>query len=51
MEGKAPAMNGIIYLRASPSTCLQRIQKRKREEEAAIPLAYLEGLFNLHEQV
>ena len=44
-------MSGIIYLRANPATCLHRIHKRKREEEAAIPLSYLEGLFSLHEQV
>ena len=49
VESKAPAMAGVIYLRARPATCLARIQKRKREAEAGIPLEYLQGLFEQHE--
>ena len=39
-----------LFLFSQPATCLRRIHKRKREEESSIPLSYLEGLFNLHEQ-
>ena len=28
----------IVYLRASPETCLERIKKRARQEEARVPL-------------
>ena len=28
----------IVYLRASPETCLVRIQARARQEEAKVPL-------------
>lgn len=34
----------IIYLRALPETCLQRIKERGRSEEQGIPLAYLTAL-------
>jgi len=47
---RSPKMSGIIYLRARADTCLERIQKRSREAEAGIPLAYLEGLFEQHEK-
>jgi len=50
VEKRSPKMSGIIYLRARADTCLERIQKRSREEEAGIPLAYLEGLFEQHEK-
>jgi len=50
VESKSPAMSGVIYLRARPETCLARIQKRQRQEEAGIPLAYLDGLYQQHEK-
>lgn len=50
VEAKSPQMAGIIYLRARPETCLARIQKRQRQGEAGIPLVYLQGLFDQHEQ-
>ena len=28
----------VVYLRASPQTCLERIKKRNREEESSVPL-------------
>lgn len=48
--GRASTNFRFFLMCAQPATCLQRIHKRKREEEASIPLSYLEGLFNLHEQ-
>eukprot|EP00960_Hanusia_phi_P034327 750995-Hanusia_phi.AAC.2 len=48
-EKRAPKTSGIIYLRASPATCLQRIKKRSRAEEVDIPLEYLRGLYEKHE--
>ncbi|KXZ43089.1 hypothetical protein GPECTOR_102g42 [Gonium pectorale] len=41
--------NGIVYLRASPDTCMARLRKRARSEEGGIPLAYLQCLHNNHE--
>jgi deoxyadenosine/deoxycytidine kinase len=38
----------IVYLQASPNTCLERVKKRNRQEES-VPLEYLETLNNLHE--
>lgn len=34
--------NGFIYLKASPTTCHDRLKKRNRSEEAGIELNYLE---------
>lgn len=41
--------NKIIYLRASAETCSERIAKRGRGEESAIPIAYLKKLEDLHD--
>ncbi|GLC35670.1 hypothetical protein PLESTB_000004300 [Pleodorina starrii] len=41
--------NGLIYLRASPETCMARLKKRARSEEGGIPLQYLQCLHNNHE--
>ena len=38
----------IVYLRSSPETCLDRIKKRSRSEESAIPLVCLELLFIIY---
>ncbi|CAM6072521.1 unnamed protein product [Sphagnum tenellum] len=40
----------FIYLRASPDTCLRRLQSRKRPEEQGVSLEYLRGLHEKHEQ-
>lgn len=40
---------GIIYLRTSPETCSNRINKRNRSEENGIPLEYLEKINKKHE--
>ncbi|XP_067950708.1 deoxynucleoside kinase-like [Watersipora subatra] len=39
----------IIYLRVSPSTCLERLKKRSKTEAAGMPPGYLESLDELHE--
>ncbi|XP_062153784.1 uncharacterized protein LOC133861967 [Alnus glutinosa] len=41
--------DGFIYLRASPDTCHQRMQLRKRTEEGGVSLDYLRGLHEKHE--
>ncbi|OON23803.1 hypothetical protein X801_00276, partial [Opisthorchis viverrini] len=37
------------YLRASPTTCLDRVRRRHRAGEDSIPLAYLQSLHERHE--
>ncbi|KAE8615158.1 hypothetical protein XENTR_v10008428 [Xenopus tropicalis] len=43
------ALDGIIYLRASPEKCFQRLQKRARKEEKTLQCEYLEKLHDQHE--
>uniref|UniRef100_A0A8C5XH44 Thymidine kinase 2 n=1 Tax=Microcebus murinus TaxID=30608 RepID=A0A8C5XH44_MICMU len=40
----------IVYLRTSPETCYQRLKRRCRDEEKAIPLEYLGAIHHLHEE-
>ena len=42
--------DGFIYLRATPETCLHRLQKRARGEELDIDIKYLLLLHEKHEQ-
>ncbi len=41
--------NYYIYIRSSPSKCLERIIKRGRDNEVSIDLDYLTDIHNLHE--
>eukprot|EP00658_Telonema_sp_P-2_P010180 TRINITY_DN13832_c0_g1_i1.p2 TRINITY_DN13832_c0_g1~~TRINITY_DN13832_c0_g1_i1.p2 ORF type:complete len:168 (-),score=33.97 TRINITY_DN13832_c0_g1_i1:253-756(-) len=42
-------IDGVVYLRTDPSTCLTRLHKRQRAEEGGIPLDYLEAIHDRHE--
>lgn len=40
----------IVYLRADPQSCMERIKKRNRGEESSVPMEYVESLHELHEE-
>jgi len=42
--------DGFIYLKTTVAVCNSRINKRARDEEDSIPIEYLEGLHNKHEE-
>ena len=44
-----PPITGVVYLRVSPETCVQRIMKRNRNGESLIDSSYLNQLHNKHE--
>ncbi|XP_069105169.1 thymidine kinase 2, mitochondrial-like [Argopecten irradians] len=39
----------IVYLRAKPEVCQNRIRMRNRAEEKGVPIDYLKSLHSLHE--
>ncbi|NP_001085591.1 deoxyguanosine kinase, mitochondrial isoform X2 [Xenopus laevis] len=43
------ALDGIIYLWATPEKCFERLQRRARKEEKTLQLQYLEKLHDQHE--
>jgi deoxyadenosine/deoxycytidine kinase len=40
----------VVYLRATPKTCIERIRARNRPEETSIDLNYLTTLHHRHEE-
>ncbi|NXO74864.1 DGUOK protein, partial [Sitta europaea] len=48
--GTQATLHGFLYLRAGPQTCLQRLRRRARHEEARLELGYLQQLHGQHEQ-
>lgn len=46
----APKPIGVIYLRAEPEVCYERMQSRARTEESIVPLDYLKMLHQRHEE-
>jgi deoxyadenosine/deoxycytidine kinase len=42
-------LDGILYVKTTPETCLERIEKRSRKGEETIPLEYLEDCHRYHE--
>lgn len=49
VENYTQKPSGFIYLKTSPQVCFDRLGKRGRSEESAIPLDYLISLHNKHE--
>lgn len=41
--------DGIIYLRAEPEICFERVHKRDRSEEATVSIEYLKNIHDKHE--
>eukprot|EP00884_Botryococcus_braunii_P010284 jgi/Botrbrau1/19257/Bobra.0073s0007.1 len=42
--------DGFIYLKAEPTTCMERMKKRGRGEEAQVSISYLEDIHRKHEE-
>jgi len=42
-------LDGFIYLRTDPKTCVRRLKKRSRSEESSVGIDYLESLHGKHE--
>lgn len=41
-------LDGVVYIDSSPSVCMQRINKRNRDGESSIELAYLQKCCDYH---
>jgi deoxyadenosine/deoxycytidine kinase len=50
VETYTVAPTGFIYLRTDPSISYERVLKRTRQEESAVPLAYIEKVHQKHEE-
>ncbi|KAL8576618.1 hypothetical protein ACOMHN_025093 [Nucella lapillus] len=40
----------IVYVRADPEICYERVKKRSRKEEACVPFSLIKDLHDLHEE-
>lgn len=49
VENYTTKPTGFIYLQSDPVVCYERLKKRGRQEEAAVPLSYLKSLHEKHE--
>ncbi|XP_077571235.1 deoxyguanosine kinase, mitochondrial-like [Stigmatopora nigra] len=47
--GHQVALEGIIYLKAPPEKCMERLERRGRPEEATVELDYLQKLHKQHQ--
>eukprot|EP00281_Chroomonas_sp_CCMP1168_P020846 CAMPEP_0206227866 /NCGR_PEP_ID=MMETSP0047_2-20121206/8858_1 /ASSEMBLY_ACC=CAM_ASM_000192 /TAXON_ID=195065 /ORGANISM="Chroomonas mesostigmatica_cf, Strain CCMP1168" /LENGTH=284 /DNA_ID=CAMNT_0053651059 /DNA_START=10 /DNA_END=864 /DNA_ORIENTATION=- len=43
------SLDAVLYLRTRPETCMERLKKRSRTEEAEISLEYLKSLHDRHD--
>eukprot|EP01083_Nonionella_stella_P162113 531860_1 len=43
-------LDGIVYLRTTPETCLDRLHQRGRHEETSVSVDYLTKLHRRHEE-
>lgn len=50
VENYTKKPDGFVYLQTDPSICYERLQRRKRSEESAVPLDYLNRLHEKHER-
>ncbi|XP_071128547.1 thymidine kinase 2, mitochondrial-like [Mytilus edulis] len=50
MERENTSLDLIIYLRADPQVCFNRIKKRSRKEECCVPFELIQSLHDLHEE-
>lgn len=50
MERENTSLDLIIYLRADPQVCFNRIKKRSRKEECGVPYELIQSLHDLHEE-
>jgi len=49
VDGYTVKPTGFIYLQTDPKICYERLRKRNRHEESAVPLDYLKRLHEKHE--
>lgn len=42
---------GMLYLCARPSICFERMQRRNRKQESPVPLSYLQGIHDRHQEM
>lgn len=49
VEKQKISVDLFVYLRAPPEVCMERIKRRNRKEEDAIPVQFIKNLHELHE--